>query len=1007
MNMHLSRCLTASPKARTAAVAFLGLASALHGGFPVAADLDACNVIWTTPSDSSFGSMPLGNGDVGANVWVEPSGDLLFYISKVNAYDAEHRLPKLGRVRVSMQPAMPLEGFRQSLVLREGAITIHGGNPGDEVDLRLWIDANKPLIRIEGTSSSPRRIAVQVETLRPFAEDRAPLPEKGTASVLFSDSEPRLAWCYRNVSSDWTSRLAKQNSQEMVAKTKDPILNRTSGCVLTAEGFVRENPTTLRSVKALSRFGITLRVLSSQPPGIGEWLTEATLPLQPDWEAHKAYWKEFWERSHIFVTRCGKGTFNLDQCRFTQYAQGSKAYEGHNQVDGAELAFEITQRYALERFCEAIASRGEVPPPYNGSIFTMDMPAGVLGFDKTKEAPVSPDGRDWGLLSFMWQNTRHPYWSMAARGDYDTLRPGLDFIRGGLEIARDRCKKLLGIEGAFIMEASWWHNVGFFNWDKMPSHLKYHQLATVELPLLMSDYYEHTRDGKFLEQVLVPCADAALAYYANRYPRRDSRGMLHMPDVGCVETYQGVTNPCTEIGGMKFLLQRLLAYPIDDGHRARWTKLLSQLPPVPLRTVRGLRLLAVGEKYESGRAICETPELYSIYPFRQAWIGAPALLGEARQSFHVRTTSLDGTIDEQPVETGGWQSAAVQAAFLGLPRESARLAAINFQDQFIGWRENMDPKAPFPSRPRPRFPVFWECKMDGTPDNDHGAVSANVLQSMLLQSEGRKIYLLPAWPEDWDVSFKLHATGNTIVEGIYQNGRWDSLKVTPDSRRADLVDLSTPEARIKNMVSVACGDRNYLFGLPPMLDGLPVPGPSTAAWLQKAGESITGTKGAPWPNATYRDNTLYLFGLDSAPDIPRIDATIVSKKVLTEAKSSPVTVLRIEYDRPLEPIAREFHNKGSLTLGKPLINGSVDFGKPETFDRIEFVIGLRNRRRGQAIPFEFQSKQPDGSWHAVIKGKIYGNIYSKKIRPTTASAVRVILPDSVPVLEILVFLSGG
>jgi len=352
---------------------------------------------------------------------------------------------------------------------------------------------------------------------------------------------------------------------------------------------------------------------------------------------------------------------------------------------------------------------------------------------------------------------------------------------------------------------------------------------------------------------------------------------LHMPDVGCVGTYQGVTNPCTEIGGMKFLLQRLLAYPIDDGHRARWTKLLSQLPPVPLRTVRGLRLLAVGEKYESGRAICETPELYSIYPFRQAWIGAPALLGEARQSFHVRTTSLDGTIDEQPVETGGWQSAAVQAAFLGLPRESARLAAINFQDQFIGWRENMDPKAPFPSRPRPRFPVFWECKMDGTPDNDHGAVSANVLQSMLLQSEGRKIYLLPAWPEDWDVSFKLHATGNTIVEGIYQNGRWDSLKVTPDSRRADLVDLSTPEARIKNLVSVACGDRNYLFGLPPMLDGLPVPGPSTAAWLQKAGESITGTKGAPWPNATYRDNTLYLFGLDSAPDIPRIDATIVSK----------------------------------------------------------------------------------------------------------------------------------
>ena len=57
-----------------------------------------------------------------------------------------------------------------------------------------------------------------------------------------------------------------------------------------------------------------------------------------------------------------------------------------------------------------------------------------------------------------------------------------------------------------------------------------------------------------------------------------------------------------------------------------------------------------------------------------------------------------------------------------------------------------------------------ECKMDGTPDNDHGANSVNALQSMLLQSDGEKMFLLPAWPEDWDVSFRLHASNNTTVE---------------------------------------------------------------------------------------------------------------------------------------------------------------------------------------------------------------------------------------------------
>ena len=29
------------------------------------------NVVWDTPSEGSLGSMPLGNGDIGLNVWVE------------------------------------------------------------------------------------------------------------------------------------------------------------------------------------------------------------------------------------------------------------------------------------------------------------------------------------------------------------------------------------------------------------------------------------------------------------------------------------------------------------------------------------------------------------------------------------------------------------------------------------------------------------------------------------------------------------------------------------------------------------------------------------------------------------------------------------------------------------------------------------------------------------------------------------------------------------------------
>jgi hypothetical protein len=52
---------------------------------------------------------------------------------------------------------------------------------------------------------------------------------------------------------------------------------------------------------------------------------------------------------------------------------------------------------------------------------------------------------------------------------------------------------------------------------------------------------------------------------------------------------------------------------------------------------------------------------------------------------------------------------------------------------------------------------------------------------------GDAIRILPAWPAEWDVSFRLHAPKNTTVEVDYRGGKIEKLKVTPSSRRADVV----------------------------------------------------------------------------------------------------------------------------------------------------------------------------------------------------------------------------
>jgi len=55
---------------------------------------------------------------------------------------------------------------------------------------------------------------------------------------------------------------------------------------------------------------------------------------------------------------------------------------------------------------------------------------------------------------------------------------------------------------------------------------------------------------------------------------------------------------------------------------------------------------------------------------------------------------------------------------------------------------------------------------------------------MLLQWDGERILLFPAWPKEWDVEFQLAAPQRTIVRGSLRAGRLESLQIDPPARRA-------------------------------------------------------------------------------------------------------------------------------------------------------------------------------------------------------------------------------
>jgi len=69
---------------------------------------------------------------------------------------------------------------------------------------------------------------------------------------------------------------------------------------------------------------------------------------------------------------------------------------------------------------------------------------------------------------------------------------------------------------------------------------------------------------------------------------------------------------------LRFLLPRLLALPEDVAtaeQRARWKRLLCELPPVPMGEVKGQKVLRPAESFSDG-ANYENPELYAVFPFR-------------------------------------------------------------------------------------------------------------------------------------------------------------------------------------------------------------------------------------------------------------------------------------------------------------------------------------------------------------------------------------------------------
>ena len=672
--------------------------------------------------------MPLGNGDIGLNVWTEPNGDLVFYIGKTDAWSevpsGQYGLMKLGRVRVSLnpRPLTPGVAFQQALRLQTGQIVVTEG----DASLRVWVDANRPAIHLDENSTTPLHMKVSLEDWRTKPVGRI------SADVIVKRRKDAIEWFHRD------------------APNGDPHeVNRTFGALLQGPGM-RGGGTELDSAAAARAQHVTIYPLTAFRSTDKDWLQAVDrlatdvdrVPSQTAWNAHLAWWDQFWNRSWIYL-------------------------------DGDSAAATVTQGYVLQRFINAAAGRGAEAIKFNGSIFVVDNPSAIVGRDADKKnilATVDADFRAWGG-QYWFQNTRPIYWPMLAQGDFDLMQPLFRQFRAILPANATLVRQYYHHGGAYFAEtAPYWGGIKDLQPDKPGAYTDFYFTPVLELSMMMLDYYAYTADRVFARDTLLPIAAAGVTFFDLHFGR-DTHGKLLLDPDNAIEMYWKVHDPAPDIAGLRAVLPRLLALPqglTTAEQRTQWSRLLGEMPPLPEGQKDGKSVLLpyTGEQTAAPHNT-ENPELYAIYPFRLYGLGKPDLQ-LAQDSFDARLIK----------RTGCWVQDPVQAAYLGM----ATLAKDDVTFDLTRKDKRM------------KFPAFWDQAHDYVPDEDNGGNGQLGLQEMLMQSEGNRILLLPAWPASWNAEFKLHAPLQTTVEGRVEDGKLVRLTVSPETRRKDIVVLGGKNA---------------------------------------------------------------------------------------------------------------------------------------------------------------------------------------------------------------------
>ncbi|KAL4924149.1 uncharacterized protein BDV17DRAFT_284890 [Aspergillus undulatus] len=315
--------------------------------------LSRYDTIWTTQSENSADSVPLGGGSVGLNVWAEDAtilyssiqraftnnwpGEILLYIAHSGAFDENNFLLEFGR----------------RLHLNAGYMTLRGD---DNTNLKSWVDMETSGAHVDVTSNVLLNLTASFESRR-------------TRGRQIQENEQRqTSWATIYYHHNWDTplydfQIAGQNLSDADRELFfNPMSNNTFG-IFVDSPQLRQGATTDSKIPASDQ-----QQMADVDGWVSDLVDSAKALSDTDQSDTVSWWRSFWDWPHIVINPNASST---------------------------DAGFQVGKNYQYFRYIRSCNAKGKYPTKFNGGLFTFDP---VLTPSGDAWIPDYRKCGDWGIL---------------------------------------------------------------------------------------------------------------------------------------------------------------------------------------------------------------------------------------------------------------------------------------------------------------------------------------------------------------------------------------------------------------------------------------------------------------------------------------------------------------------------------------------------------------------------------------------------------------------------------